>query len=143
MLRIPFIYEGAVPCMRILITQNKVSFWSLLSATMSWFHPFPLRVSARILKWNAIFHENKVSNSYPSNSKIPNLRMSKIIMGCPKDRWTDILTNTPLYPLFESNCPDTAWGYHVGCHQLWILDRFNVTSLREVKPSFLLNIEWS
>ncbi len=46
------------------------------------------RVLARILKWgvqNTILHKNEVSNSYPSNSKIPNLRVSKITKGCPKD----------------------------------------------------------
>ncbi len=50
-----------------------------------------IRVLAKILQWDvqsAVFHENMVSNSYSFNSKIPNLRVSKIRIMCPKEGWT-------------------------------------------------------
>ncbi len=39
---------------------------------------------------HAIFHKNGVSNSYPFDSQIPNLRVHKFKIGCPKVGWTGL-----------------------------------------------------
>ncbi len=47
---------------------------------------------------NAMFHENGVSNSYPFNNKIPNLKVSKIRIGCPKDAWISLAKTLCITP---------------------------------------------